>query len=164
MANQQKQAELQKLEIEKMQPEFATVEDSIQAKRTKLVSLRQQHLELAKQATVPPEGRPQEPIAAIGLDASALGYVLKQLGAGDQAMAMAEGVAKALPNIIKNATLSVVGTSRTGEPPAEPAAPGAQPAATAAQPPAPTGPSVADVEVGDLREMLRAAGMQIPGD
>ncbi|CAK0838863.1 unnamed protein product [Prorocentrum cordatum] len=55
---------------------MAKTEQSIHDRRTKLVELRAQHLELAKKSTLPPAGKEGDvaaahvPIAAIGLYAS----------------------------------------------------------------------------------------------
>eukprot|EP00959_Pyramimonas_sp_CCMP1952_P050331 1051759-Pyramimonas_sp.AAC.1 len=74
--------------------------------------MRAQALEVA-QASVKPPGAPSEEsagqVAAIGLDASKLGQVLRDLGAGEHADKLVEGIANQLPAIIANAQVTAVG-------------------------------------------------------
>ncbi|CAK0828218.1 unnamed protein product [Prorocentrum cordatum] len=111
IGKQQRLAEQQKVNIESLQTELQTVESPSQEKRARLVELRAQHLELAKQATAPPQGNARgstaAPITASGLDAAKLGEVLRSLGAGAQTMAMARsfGGAEADVEELKNMVL-----------------------------------------------------------
>eukprot|EP00959_Pyramimonas_sp_CCMP1952_P323964 6780112-Pyramimonas_sp.AAC.1 len=65
------------------------------------------------QASVKRPGAPSEEgdgqVAAIGLDATKLGQVLRDLGAGKHADKLVEGIAHQLPAIIANAQVTVVG-------------------------------------------------------
>ena len=112
IGKQEKAIEDKRMQITEMQNELDEAEKAVAEKKIKLEELRAQAMEVA-QASVKPPGSDGDnqggQVAAIGLDATMLGKVLRELGAGDHADRMVEGIAHALPNIIANAKVTVVG-------------------------------------------------------
>eukprot|EP00959_Pyramimonas_sp_CCMP1952_P250903 5244171-Pyramimonas_sp.AAC.1 len=136
IAKAEKDVEDQKAVIKELQDGLAQAEQKVLDKKAKLLELQTQHADLARQSCVPPApneaGEPGQPVQALGLDTTKLGEVLRALGAGDKTDAIAEGVAQALPQILKNARMQPVGApsheASPGQlghapPAAEPAAP-----------------------------------------
>ena len=121
------------------------------------MELNQKQLELARDAVTPPTGSAEEPIRALSMDCTALGRILKQLGAGEAADQMAEEVANQLPQLINGATVRALGSATV----ATAAAPGTPEAPRGGQTAAPPLQSVSEAPIEVLRAQLQEAGIPI---
>ncbi|CAK0815263.1 unnamed protein product, partial [Prorocentrum cordatum] len=101
----------QEQHIQELQKQLQSAQKDLAEREAKHEELRLRQLELAQAAVQPPDGaaraHPQDaPITALGLDCTALGRILKQLGAGEAAEPMAEEIAKQLPTLVTGATMA----------------------------------------------------------